>query len=44
VITAEEHEDAARRMFETMDTDKDGYVTKDELAAGQAHMMRKGGK
>ena len=28
-------------MFETMDTDKDGFRTKSELAAGHASMMKK---
>jgi Ca2+-binding EF-hand superfamily protein len=28
-------------MFEKMDMDKDGFLTKDELAAGHASMLKK---
>lgn len=40
VLTAAEHEAGARRMFEHMDADKDGFLTKDELAAGHSMKMK----
>jgi hypothetical protein len=41
VLTAEEHREGARAMFEQMDADKDGVLTSQELAAGHAKKMRK---
>ena len=40
-LTVEEHRAGARAMFERMDTNKDGFLSPDELAAGQAMKMRK---
>lgn len=41
LLTLAEHSDASIKMFEMMDGDKDGFVTKAELAAGHAAMMKK---
>jgi len=41
ILTADEHATASRAMFEKMDTDKDGFVSKAEFAAGHAKMLRK---
>jgi Ca2+-binding EF-hand superfamily protein len=41
VITADEHAKASEAMFAKMDTDKDGYLSKKEMAAGHASMMKK---
>src|SRR5215471_6725590 len=41
VLTADEHAAAARTMFEKMDTDHDGYLTKAELKAGHEKFMHK---
>ena len=41
-LSAAEHSAGARKMFEAQDTNKDGFLGKDELAAGQAMKMRKG--
>ena len=41
VLTAEEHAAGSRAMFEKMDRDKDGFLTKAELAAGHARMLKK---
>jgi len=41
VLTAQEHVDASHAMFTKMDTNKDGFLTKEELAAGHARMMKK---
>jgi EF hand len=41
MLTAEEHRAGSRMMFERMDTDRDGFVSKGELDAGQAMKMRK---
>jgi Ca2+-binding EF-hand superfamily protein len=41
VLTAEEHRAGSRKMFEQMDTDKDGFVSRAELAAGHARAMPK---
>ena len=41
VLTAQEHVSGSRAMFEKMDTNKDGLLSKDELAAGHARMMKK---
>ena len=35
-LTAEEHAAGAKRMFDKMDSDKDGFLTRAELAAGHA--------
>ena len=39
-----EHAAGAKKMFEMMDTDHDGSLTKAELAAGHARMMHKPAK
>jgi Ca2+-binding EF-hand superfamily protein len=36
ILTAAEHAAGSRKMFEAMDTNKDGFVGKEELAAGHA--------
>ena len=41
-LSAAEHSAGARKMFEAQDTNKDGFLGKDELAAGQAMKTRKG--
>jgi hypothetical protein len=41
ILTADEHATASRTMFEKMDTNKDGFVSKAEFAAGHAKMLRK---
>ena len=40
-LASEEHRAGSKMMFEQMDTNKDGLVSKDELAAGHARKMRK---
>ena len=44
VLTAEEHDAGARMMFEKMDADHDGALTKSELTSGHAKMLRQPGK
>jgi Ca2+-binding EF-hand superfamily protein len=39
-LTAAEHEAGARTMFEKMDADHDGFVTRDELTEGHARLMQ----
>lgn len=41
ILTAEEHTAASASMFEQMDTDKDGFLSKSEMAAGHAGMTSK---
>jgi Ca2+-binding EF-hand superfamily protein len=41
VLSAEEHAAGSKAMFDAMDTDKDGFVSKVELAAGHQRMMKK---
>ena len=41
VLTAEEHRAASKSMFERMDTNHDGFVTREELAVGHAKLMPK---
>ena len=41
-ISAEEHQEGAKKMFETMDADKDGNVTEKEMTA--AHDKIAGGR
>ena len=41
MLTAEEHAAGAKTMFERMDTDQDGFVSRAEMAAGHAMKMRK---
>ena len=41
VLTAEEHAKASTSIFAKMDTDKDGFLSKQEMAAGHAAMMKK---
>ncbi len=42
MLTAEEHATGSKTMFERMDGDKDGFLTRAEMAAGHAMKMRKG--
>lgn len=42
-ITAEEHAAGAKKMFEMMDTDNDGALSKGECKSGHAKLMHKGG-
>lgn len=44
MLTADEHAVGSKKMFDKMDTDKDGFVSKAELEAGHAKMMKKGVK
>jgi Ca2+-binding EF-hand superfamily protein len=41
VLTADEHAAAAISMFEKMDVDHDGYLTKAELKVGHEKYMHK---
>jgi Ca2+-binding EF-hand superfamily protein len=41
IVTADEHAKASEAMFAKMDTDKDGYLSKKEMSAGHASMMKK---
>lgn len=41
ILTAEEHTAGSRAMFEKMDTNKDGFLIRGEIAAGHAQMMKK---
>jgi len=41
VLTSDEHAAASRTMFDKMDTDHDGYLTKAELKAGHEQYMHK---
>ena len=38
-LTEEEHTNGARLMFEKMDTDKDGLLTRSEIMAGHSKML-----
>jgi hypothetical protein len=40
-LTAEEHTAGAQTMFGKMDTDKDGFLSKDEMAKGHAKLLHK---
>jgi Ca2+-binding EF-hand superfamily protein len=40
VLTADEHAKASESMFAKMDTDKNGFLSKKEMAAGHASMMK----
>lgn len=40
-LTAAEHASASDVMFAKMDTNKDGFLTRQEMAAGHAAMMKK---
>jgi Ca2+-binding EF-hand superfamily protein len=44
VLSADEHEAASRTMFEKMDTDHDGHLTKAELKAGHEKYLQKTAK
>jgi Ca2+-binding EF-hand superfamily protein len=44
ILTADEHATGSKMMFDKMDTNKDGFVSKPELEAGHAAMMRKESK
>jgi len=41
VITAAEHGHASRAMFDKMDTNRDGVLTLEEMAAGHAATLKK---
>lgn len=41
VLTSEEHAAGARSMFDKMDTDKDGYVSKAEFKSSHDKLLRK---
>jgi hypothetical protein len=41
VLSAEEHAAGSKAMFDSMDTNKDAFVTLAELALGHQRMMRK---
>jgi Ca2+-binding EF-hand superfamily protein len=43
-LTAEEHQAGSKMMFEKMDADHDGFLTKAEMVAGHTKLMHKGGK
>jgi Ca2+-binding EF-hand superfamily protein len=40
-LTAAEHATGSKKMFERMDTNKDGFVTLEELAAAHSEMLGK---
>ena len=44
VLTADEHAAGGRTMFERMDKNRDGFLSRAEMAAGHAKMLRKDGK
>jgi len=44
VLTASEHEAAAKEMFRKMDADRDGYLSREEWTAGHAALMSKAAK
>jgi Ca2+-binding EF-hand superfamily protein len=44
ILTADEHAKASESMFAKMDIDKDGFLSKQEMAAGHAAMMKKPSK
>ena len=39
ILTTEEHAAGSRRMFQKMDTDKNGVLSRAELATGHANML-----
>ena len=41
VLTSEEHAAGARSMFDKMDADKDGYLSKSEFKSGHDKLLRK---
>ena len=40
-LSAEEHAAGSKMMFDKMDTDKDGFLTKAEMTAGHQKLMKK---
>jgi Ca2+-binding EF-hand superfamily protein len=44
ILTADEHAQASASMFAKMDTSKDGFLSKNELTAGHARMLKKTAK
>ena len=44
VLTASEHDAASKEMFRKMDTDRDGYLSREEWTAGHAALMNKAAK
>jgi Ca2+-binding EF-hand superfamily protein len=44
VLSADEHAAGARVMFDKMDTNKDGFLSKTELVSGHQHFMQKSTK
>jgi Ca2+-binding EF-hand superfamily protein len=41
MVTADEHAKASDAMFAKMDTNQDGYLSREEMSAGHASMMKK---
>jgi hypothetical protein len=41
-LSAKEHADGSRAMFDTMDLDRDGVLVPSELAAGHAKLLHRG--
>jgi Ca2+-binding EF-hand superfamily protein len=41
ILSAAEHENASREMFAKMDADKDGFLSREEWAAGHAALAKK---
>jgi len=41
ILTADEHAAGSRTMFDAMDKDKDGVLSKVEMEAGHARMLRR---
>jgi Ca2+-binding EF-hand superfamily protein len=41
ILTADEHAKASASMFAQMDANKDGFLSKKEMAAGHARLMKK---
>jgi EF hand domain-containing protein len=44
ILSAAEHAAASKSMFGRMDSDRDGYLSKDEWTAGHAALMRRAAK
>ena len=40
-LTAAEHEAGSKTMFDKMDSDKDGFLTREEVAAGHAKLLKR---
>jgi len=44
ILTATEHESGSLAMFDRMDGDRDGFLSREELAAGHAKMLHRASK